>query len=146
MKAALFSFALLMLFAIPPVSYVYAEEEVAPAAEETSGGKKEYAYFAFRPDIITNYISRGKHLGYVRVTVEVMVDNKSALAAVETHEPLLRDALIKMLGSLTATQARSLKERELFRLRCKNKLNELLVQETGKKLISELLFTKYIYQ
>ncbi|WP_211234178.1 MULTISPECIES: flagellar basal body-associated protein FliL [Aliagarivorans] len=113
-------------------------EPAAPA-----GG---YAYFAFEPDIITNYINKGRKLGYVRVTVEVMVDNESNLTHIEHHSPLIRDAIIEILGKQDYDDIRSLDGREEIRRRCLEVVNDLLVQETGRKMVNNLLFTKYLYQ
>jgi flagellar FliL protein len=41
---------------------------------------------------------------------------------------------------------KSLVNREELRKECEAKVNELLVKETGKKAVRELIFTKYLYQ
>ena len=62
-------------------------------AESTVG------YFGFEPDIITNYIGpSSKKMGYVRVTVDLMLNKTSDIAIVEHHTPLLRDALVEILS------------------------------------------------
>jgi hypothetical protein len=43
-------------------------------------------------------------------------------------------------------QIKSLVNREELRKECEAKVNELLVKETGKKAVRELIFTKYLYQ
>ncbi len=115
-------------------------------AYSQEAGNSSYAYFGFEPDIITNYISTGKKLGYVRITAEVMVENQSALSSIEHHAPLIRDAIIEILGHQREEDIKSLKGREEIRILCQEAVNDLLVQETGKKLVSKLLFTKYLYQ
>lgn len=117
-------------------------EEAAPQAQPANA----YAYYALDPEIITNYITDGSQMGYVRIKVEIMVDNNADLALVEKHDPLIRDALNRILGKQTAEQVRSLKGREEIRKECQAKLNQLLVEETGRKLIRELIFTNYLYQ
>ena len=50
-----------------------------------------YGYLSLEPDIITNYIGpSAKKLGYVRVTVELMIDSVDVLDIAEHHLPLLR--------------------------------------------------------
>ena len=120
---------------------VQAEEAAAPAQPNNA-----YAYYALDPEIITNYITDGSQMGYVRIKVEIMVDNNADLALVEKHDPLIRDALNRILGKQTAEQVRSLKGREEIRKECQAKLNQLLVEETGHKVIRELIFTNYLYQ
>lgn len=116
---------------------------LAHAQEATN---PDFAYFGFEPDIITNYISTGKKLGYVRLTAEVMVEHQSDLSSIEHHAPLIRDTIIEILGRQSEDDIKSLNGRETIRQMCEEAINDLLVQETGKKLVRKLLFTKYIYQ
>lgn len=103
-------------------------------------------YFGFEPDIITNYIGQSnKKLGYVRITVDLMLSDMSNIAIVEHHTPLLRDALVEILSKESEEKIKSLTGREEIRKRCADKLKTLLKQETGQEIIREVLFTKYLY-
>ena len=110
-------------------------------AESTVG------YFGFEPDIITNYIGpSSKKMGYVRVTVDLMLNKTSDIAIVEHHTPLLRDALVEILSKEPENKIKSLTGREQIRLKSAEKLKSLLKEETGQEIIRDLLFTKYLYQ
>ena len=103
-------------------------------------------YFGFEPDIITNYIGQGnKKLGYVRITVDLMLNDLSDIAIVEHHTPLLRDAIVEILSKEPEENIKSLTGREEIRKRCTTKLKSLLKQETGQEIVREVLFTKYLY-
>ncbi|EWS99249.1 flagellar basal body-associated protein FliL-like protein [Pseudoalteromonas sp. SCSIO_11900] len=109
-------------------------------AESTVG------YFGFEPDIITNYIGpSSKKMGYVRVTVDLMLNKTSDIAIVEHHTPLLRDALVEILSKEHENKIKSLTGREQIRLKSVEKLKSLLKEETGHEIIRDLLFTKYLY-
>jgi flagellar FliL protein len=109
-------------------------------AESTVG------YFGFEPDIITNYIGQSsKKLGYVRVTVDLMLNDTANIAIVEHHTPLLRDALVEILSKESEEQIKSLNGREKIRADCAAKLKSLLKEETGQEIIRDVLFTKYLY-
>ncbi|MNZ90375.1 flagellar basal body-associated protein FliL-like protein [compost metagenome] len=123
-----------------------ASSEESAADPASSAVKPGFAYHALDPDIITNYLGEGKTLGYVRVTVELMAENGADLKLLEQHDPLIRDAIIRLIGSKTGDQIKSLVSREELRKECENRVNELLVKETGKKAVRELIFTKYLYQ
>ncbi|WP_290435698.1 flagellar basal body-associated FliL family protein [Aeromonas caviae] len=120
--------------------------EGAATDSASSAVQPGFAYHALDPDIITNYLGDGKTLGYVRVTVELMAENAADLALLEQHAPLIRDAIIRLIGSKTGSQIKSLVSREELRKECEARVNELLVKETGKKAVRELIFTKYLYQ
>lgn len=113
---------------------------------ESDGQTDDYAYYGFEPDIITNYLSRGKRLGFIRITMEVMVKDAADLMLVEHHAPLLRAAVVEILGEQKEQKIKSMTGREEIRERCFDTINRLLKEETGKALAVNLLFTKYLYQ
>ncbi|MBQ4839138.1 MULTISPECIES: flagellar basal body-associated protein FliL [Pseudoalteromonas] len=103
-------------------------------------------YYGFEPDIITNYIGQSnKKLGYVRVTIDLMLDDIANIAVVEHHTPLLRDAIVQILSKEPEETIKSLTGREEIRQRCAAKLKSLLKDETGQEIVREVLFTKYLY-
>ena len=106
---------------------------------------EEYAYYGFEPEIVTNYISNRKKLGYVRLSVELMVKKPQQLVSLERHDPLLRAAIVEILGNQTEDKVKSLTGKEDIRRQCFEKVNQLLEQETGEPLVVNLLFTKYLY-
>jgi flagellar FliL protein len=104
---------------------------------------EEYAYFGFEPDIVTNYTVVKKKMGFVRLTVELMVlgDN---LSVVEHHSPLLRDAIINIIGQQAEAKVKSIKGRAEIQVLCETQVKQLLIEETGKPLVKKLLFTQWL--
>ena len=51
-----------------------------------------------------------------------------------------------MGGGQTLADVKSQEGREKIRLACKAKVEGLLTQEEGRKIIRDLLFTNYLYQ
>ena len=119
-------------------------EDEAPEEQEDQT-LAEYAYYGFEPEIVTNYLASGRKLGFVRISVELMVKDPADLVAIEHHDPLLRAAIIEILGSQTSDKVKSLTGREEIRRECYEALNRLIERETGKPLIVNMLFTKYLY-
>ena len=93
---------------------------------------------------MTNYVATKKKLGYVRISVELMIDGSGNLEAVEHHSPLLRDAIITIIGAQTEDKVKSIKGRSEIQLKCEERVKELLIQETGEPLIKKLLFTQWL--
>ena len=104
----------------------------------------DYAYFGFEPQIITNYIAVKKKMGYVRLTVELMIEDGSNYEAVEHHAPLLRDAIITIIGQQPEAKIKSINGRHEIQRLCEEKVKNLLSKETGKPLIKKLLFTQWL--
>jgi flagellar FliL protein len=109
-------------------------------------GSQDYLYYGFEPEIITNYISSGKKLGYIRVAIEIMVAGSANLEKVEQHAPLLRAAIVEILGKQSEDHIKSLSGREATRKLCLSTVNQLLEEETGEPLAKQLIFTKYLYE
>ena len=78
----------------------------------------DYAYFGFEPSIITNYVAVKKKLGYVRITVELMIEDSSNYETVEHHAPLLRDAIITIIGQQPEAKVRSINGRQEIQCFC----------------------------
>ncbi|EOC1767175.1 flagellar basal body-associated protein FliL [Vibrio fluvialis] len=116
---------------------------VAGASEEEA---PKLAYFTLEPDLTTNFYTKGKKLGYIQVRIDIMVANSVDLPLVERHQPLIRDAVVELLGKQTEYTIKSLAGREDLRKTLVEQLNNILLPETGRPLIADLLFTKYIYQ
>lgn len=109
--------------------------------------KPDVVYYGFDPDIVTNYISGNQRsLGYIRVTVELMLEDKKYLPAIEHHEPLILDLIIGTFSKQQEDKIKSLTGREEIRLAILDKLQKTMVRETGEPMIRDLLFTKYLYQ
>lgn len=114
------------------------------AAEDT---KPQVVYYGFDPDIVTNYIAADpRSLGYIRVVVELMLDNKSHLATIEHHEPLILDTISGTFSQQPEVKIKSLLGREEIRKNILQKLQQRMQDETGNTIIRDILFTKYLYQ
>lgn len=107
-------------------------------------GKADSAYYGFEPQIITNYVAAKKKMGYVRLTVDLMVEQSSNLEIVEHHSPLLRDAIINIIGQQPEAKIKSINGRYEIQRLCEEKVKSLLVKETGQPLVKKLLFTQWL--
>ena len=117
----------------------------AVAQEEAQ--RPNYAYIALEPDVITNYVSDNtKRLGYIRLTIEMMLDDPDNISKVEHHMPLLRATVIEVFGAKSDSVVRSLNGREEIRREILNKFKDLMLRETGQETINDVIFTKYLRQ
>lgn len=108
--------------------------------------KANYAYLGLEPDIVTNFISpSARKLGYVRVTVELMINDADQLEIAQHHMPLLRATAIEVFGQQTAEKIKSLTGREDIRLAILKALQDHMKRETGAEIIKNVIFTKYLY-
>ena len=125
------------------LKYLFVLTLILPSLS-SSARATDYAYFGFEPDIVTNYVAVKKRMGFVRLTVELMVEDGDNLAIVEHHAPLLRDAIINIIGQQAEAKIKSMKGRAEIQLMCEEEVKELLTTETGQPLIKKLLFTQWL--
>ena len=108
--------------------------------------RKSYAYFSLEPKISTNYLgSSARKLGFVVVSIELMLESPEFLVAAEHHSPLMRAATIEVFGRQPEEKVKSLTGREDIRRICLEKLKELMLKETGSEMIKDVIFTEYLY-
>ncbi len=116
------------------------------SAVSKEGESVKFSYFTLEPEITTNFITDGRKLGFINVRVDLMVDDPSLLDILKYHQPLIRDTIIEVLSQESEMRIKSLAGREAIRKLCLEKVNEVLLAETNQKVLSDLLFTKYLYQ
>lgn len=119
-----------------------AEEESDDESEEIEA----LLYYSIEPKILTFYQGTGKKIGYVVVQVNIAVRGQDNYDLVELHLPLIQDALIDFFNRQDKSVIQPIVEREKLRNQAKEKIAKLLKDETGKDVVSNLLFTDYIYQ
>lgn len=132
-----------MLIALVSVNLMFVTH--AQDAGEQTG--PQYVYIALEPDIVTNYAGdNSKKLGYLRMTIEIMLDNPTFIVDVEHHMPLLRATAIEVVGAQNEQQVKSLTGREEMRRSILKNFRDLLVRETGNEIVKDIIFTKYLRQ
>jgi flagellar FliL protein len=125
--------------------WLLATPELGHAQDEAT--KPTYAYVGLEPDIVTNYAGdNSKKLGYVRVTIEMMVADPSKIMSIEHHMPLLRATAIEVFGAQPEDKIRSLTGREDIRRLVLQKFRDIMKRETGEDVIENIIFTKYLRQ
>lgn len=116
-------------------------------AQEDGAEGPAFVYIALDPDIITNYAGdNSQRLGYLRIAVEMMLEDPSDLMEIEHHMPLLRSIAIEVIGTQTEQQVKSLTGRENMRREILSKFRDSLIKETQKEIIKDIIFTKYLRQ
>ncbi len=116
-------------------------------AQDEQSSAPMYAYIALDPDIITNYAGdNSKRLGYLRLTIEMMLDNPDFIEDIEHHMPLLRATAIEIIGAQNEQTVKSLTGREDMRRQILKSFRDILMRETGNVVVKDIIFTKYLRQ
>ena len=103
------------------------------------------SYFPLEPEITTNYISERSNLGFIRVSISIMVRKPLDLLIVEHHAPLIRASIIEILGRQPEHKIKSEEGKESIRRECLVTVNRLIEIETGQQMVLNVLISKYLY-
>lgn len=120
---------------------------VAASAQEAAMPPPAFVYVGLEPEIVTNFATTNDgRLGYVRVQVEVVLEDPAYMSFIDQHMPLLRSTVIEIFGQSSGDIVRSLTGREKIRRTIRRRFDELMLRETGETFINDVIFTKYIRQ
>jgi flagellar FliL protein len=117
------------------------------SAQNNAANGPSYVYIAIDPEIVTNYAGdNSKKLGYLLLSIEIMLDSPTFIENIEHHMPLLRATAIEVVGGQSDQQVRSLTGREEMRREILKRFRDTLTKETGNEVIKDIIFTKYLRQ
>lgn len=122
---------------------------VAWGAEESKkdGPPPEVHYYDLDPNIITNYQKpASRRLGFITIDVQFQVNSEQNLDLLEHHKPLVEATLIDVINSFDEELIKSLERRDEIREKIRERLAAVLKEETGKEIVQNVLFTKFIFQ
>lgn len=104
---------------------------IATSALASGGGEifaKGLNYLPIKPVLVVNYGGVGK-VKYIKAEISLRVESNQAAQEVSHHMPLVRDALIILISSMTDEQMASSDGKELMRKQALAKVNEVLAAQ-----------------
>lgn len=142
-KRFLLSISALVFLAISSVAYAGHGAKEEPVVVEP-----EIGYYQLTPDITTNVatLNPRDRIHYVRIKISLMLEDSRDEAIIADVEPVIKDAIITILGSKEFGQVATNDARERVRIECREKVISILKEKFGKPIILDLLFLSYMYQ
>ncbi|MFK7730686.1 MAG: flagellar basal body-associated FliL family protein [Pseudomonadales bacterium] len=102
-------------------------------------------YLALTPSFVTNYGNDGR-LHYLKVDISVRVESIPDSQTVDNHTPQIRNELILLLSQQTSDGVNTHEGRQKLRADALQAVQEILVAEEGRKMVTDLLFDNFIVQ
>jgi len=103
------------------------------------------AYIELTPNFIVNNMSEGSRLRYIKTSISIRTEfAKKEL--IEANMPLVRDALVMFLSSLSTAQVTGAIAREQTRGDAAAAVNAALLEETGLAPVTDILFASFVTQ
>lgn len=107
--------------------------------------KQSAIYFPLKPAIIVNFQARGRQR-YLQADLTLMTRENDVIEAVETHMPMIRNALVLQFGGQVYADLQTAEGKELLRQQALENIQNLLQQEIGKPGVEQVLFTNFVMQ
>jgi len=121
------------------------DEDGNPIVEEEEVEKGYAIYFPLKPPIIVNFQSRGRQR-FLQADITLLTREDDVVDAIETHMPMIRNALVLKFGGQTYEDMQTEQGRELLRQESLEALQNIMLQEIDKTGIEKLLFTNFVMQ
>ena len=114
----------------------------AQAATETPAASP---YVDLKPSFIGT-IGPGPRLQYLKVDVALRAADTVAVSRIEYHNPLIRSTLVTLFARQTSEDLAGLEGKEQLRSEALEAVQQVLEEEEGRPLVTDLLFTNLIVQ
>ena len=78
--------------------------------------------------------------------MSLMLEDSNDTSIIADVEPVIKDAVITILGSKEFGQVATNEARERIRIECRDKIIQIMQDKFGKQIIADVLFLSYMYQ
>lgn len=120
-----------------------ADESAAKPAEEELAS--EVIYHKFKPAFVVNFEDKGK-LRYFQVDLSVATKKPSIIDELIKHEPVIRNNLVLLYSSKTASELNSTQGKQQLRKQTLEEIQKIMKENTGDTGIDEVYFTGFVVQ
>lgn len=115
------------------------------AAEEVAEVKIPAQYIKLKPRFIVNY-NVGTRQRFLQTSIEIMTRSQSVVDAIELHNPMLRNEIVRILSEQDFKNLRTPQGRTDLKATLQDKLVEILKSESDVEGIEAVLFTDFVMQ
>lgn len=121
------------------------EEEILPVAEAPEPPPQPAIYYPLKPPIVVNFSVKGRQR-FLQAELTLMTRENDVISAIELHQPMIRNALLLLMGGQAYAEIQSAEGKELLRQQCLQEIQRLLKEEIGKPGIEQVFFTNFVMQ
>lgn len=114
-------------------------------AASTDSSNAPAIYYDLKPPFVVNYSWKGRQR-YVQISLSVLTRKEATIAALEKHNPLVRNNLVQLFGSQDFEGLRSPEGKEIMRQSALEALQKILIDEMGEEGVEQVLFTNFVMQ
>lgn len=102
-------------------------------------------YIKMKPRFIVNY-NVGTRQRFLQASIEIMTRSQGVVDAIELHNPMLRNEIVRILSDQDFKALRSPEGRLALKTELQEKLISIVEREAGVEGIEAVLFTDFVMQ
>ncbi len=125
---------------------VAAEEGHHEGDEEKAHEDAPPIYIPLEPAFVVNFSDGSGGSRFMQATIQVMTRDPEMEAAVNTHMPVIRNAIVLLLSSQSVEDVAGIEGKEKLREEVLERIREILKERTGKPGVEEVYFTSFVIQ
>jgi flagellar FliL protein len=122
-----------------------AEGDVGEVAEDVVEVAMPAQYIKMKPRFIVNY-NVGTRQRFLQTSIEIMTRTQAVVDAVELHNPMLRNEIVRILSAQDFKSLRTPEGRTELKTKLQDQLIEVLKSESDVEGIEAVLFTDFVMQ
>jgi flagellar FliL protein len=122
-----------------------AEGDGEVVAEEVAEIAMPAQYIKMKPRFIVNY-NVGTRQRFLQASIEIMTRSQGVVDAVELHNPMLRNEIVRILSAQDFKNLRTPEGRIELKTKLQDQLIEVLKRESDVEGIEAVLFTDFVMQ
>lgn len=119
-----------------------AEGEVAEVVEDAVSPAQ---YIKMKPKFVVNY-NVGTRQRFLQTSIEIMTRSQDVAAAIELHNPMLRNSIVRILSAQDFKHLRTPEGRTELKEMLQEEMVVILKAEAGIDGIEAVLFTDFVMQ
>lgn len=117
----------------------------AEVAEEVAEVKIPAQYIKLKPRFIVNF-NIGTRQRFLQTSIEIMTRSQGVVDAVELHNPMLRNEIVRILSNQDFKALRTPEGRTDLKAKLQDQLETLIKREANIEGIEAVLFTDFVMQ
>jgi len=98
-----------------------------------------------KPEFVISY-QVGTRQRFVQASIELMTRHQSVVEAMELHEPMIRNEVIRIISSQDFNTLRTAEGRVALQEQLKSSLTAIMEREAGSDDVEAVLFTNFVMQ
>lgn len=119
--------------------------QLAWAEGEENAAADDYVNYIELKPFVTNFGGVGK-TRFLKCEITIQVSSEAAHHAVNQHMPHLRNDIVFLLSAQTDDTVGTVEMQQALAKKALKKVQNILVEEEGEAMVSDLFFTSFVVQ